>query len=137
METDFSDWDKGFKKLIDSQIPPELEKGIFAALNELLRDAKVEPPQAPKDVGDLWGSAKVDKPKTTKRDVIGVAGFNIVYAARWHEAAPNTVRWTRDKGASRPGPKYLEKKASRFKNKYVEIVGKFVEKLLRTGGKNV
>jgi len=133
MDIDFSDFDKGFKKLVEKDIPPELGKGMFATLNELLRDAKVEPPQAPKEVGDLWGSAQVNKVEIGKGKIEGQAGFNIEYAARWHEISAeedSRINWTRDKGARSPGRKYLEKKMVMYKEKYMEIIGMFVAKLL-------
>lgn len=133
MTIDFKDFNKGFKKICD-KIPPEAAQGMFAAMNELLRDARVEPPQAPKEVGDLWGSARADKAKIEKGSIEGQCGFNIVYAARWHElseAEDARINWTRDKGSRFPGRKYLEKKMVMFKDKYMKIVAEFINKILR------
>jgi len=130
MTIDMSDFEKGFKKLMEGAIPPETKEGLFQAGNELLRDAIKEAPQAPKDIGDLWGSARVNKAIATKDEVSIEAGFNIKYAARWHEAEGH-VNWTTDKGATNPGPKYLESKmAVNNGRKYLDIVGEYVKKVL-------
>jgi len=130
MTIDMTDFEKGFKALVENAIPAETKEGLFQAGNELLRDAIKEVPQAPKDIGDLWGSARVNKAIATKDEVSIEAGFNIKYAARWHEAEGN-VNWTTTKGATHPGPKYLESKmAVNNGKKYLDIVGEYVKKVL-------
>ena len=54
------------KKLDEKDFPGYIEKGLFNAMNELLNDSIKKPPQAPKDMGDLWGSRIVEKPKKTR-----------------------------------------------------------------------
>jgi hypothetical protein len=147
MSMDFTDFNKGFKELVEKSAPPEIAKGMFRALNELLRDAEKEEPMAPFDKGDLRGSARVQTPDGSLHELGGVmttagikvpkgdsiemaAGFNIVYAAVWHElpkAKEKDINWT----TPGSGRKYLETKMVRYKEKYVEIIALFLSKLLR------
>ena len=132
MTMDFTEFNQGLKNA-DTKTVRAAEKGMFAAMNELMRDARVTPPQAPKEVGDLWGSAQVDKVTVTKGTIEGKCGFNIVYAARWHELSASEnedINWTRDKGAKSPGRKYLERKMATLKDKYMKIVAAFIKKVL-------
>lgn len=125
---DFSKFDKKFRKLVKNAYPNDARKGLFNAMNELLSDAITKPPQAPKDIGDLWGSRIVEKPKETGKEESVEGGFNIKYAARHHEVAPGTFKYTTTKGASQPGPKYLQSKMAMFLKKYMEIVAETIRK---------
>ena len=129
MTIDMTDFEKGFKKLVEGATPSEIEKGLFKAASALLTDAIEETPGAPKDVGDLWKSKKVNAIVATKDEVSVEAGFNIVYAARWHEAE-GMVHWTTNKGAKSPGPKYLESKMARNAKRYLDIIGEYLRRLL-------
>lgn len=133
-------------KRLDGEITErEVAIGLFQAANALLKDAIYVKPMAPKKIGDLRGSARtmggdgiLNKPGKTKakaiksgKDLSVVCGFNIVYAAKWHEVPEGVnVNWTRDRGASDPGPKYLEKKMAIFGKRYTEIIGEYVKELL-------
>lgn len=125
MYLDFSDFDKKFKALVQKAIPDDAEKGLINGMNELLRDSIELPPQAPKDIGDLWGSTagtvKLIEGKRNK--LLGVTGgFNIKYAHRHHEAEPGEFKYTVDKGAAQPGPKFMQSKMAQYGKKYMEIV---------------
>lgn len=120
---DFKDFEKTFFKLVEKAIPGAAEKGLFKGMNELLRDAKYQAPQCPKDVGDLWGStAGTVKPKVTPGEISVEGGFNSEYATRQHEAEPGQYNYTKNKGAPRAGPKFLSSKMNKNKKKYMEIV---------------
>jgi hypothetical protein len=124
----------GLRRLIDQVEPTVTARGLFAAGNELLRDAIYTPPQAPKLKGALWGSARVTKANVSRGEANLLAGFNIEYAAKWHEVPlSRKINWTRDKGAGSPGPKYLESKMSANREKYMRIVGEFLLAGLQTG----
>jgi hypothetical protein len=126
--------------------PAMVGRGLFQSANALLKDAIYVKPMAPKDVGDLRGSARTmggdgilhksgdrHKPDKSGNQLSVVCGFNIVYAAKWHEVPESRkINWTTDKGASDPGPKYLEKKMAIFGKRYTEIIGEFVAELLKT-----
>ena len=122
MSIDAKDFEKKFANITRNVIPKLGGKGLFDAGNELTHDAITLPPQAPKDMGDLWGSRITEKAKIDPTDISVTVGFNIEYAKQHHEVAPGTYNYTTDKGASSPGPKYLESKMTRFKNKYMAIV---------------
>jgi len=130
MTIDMTDFEKEFKKLIDQATPAELAKGLAKAANLLIEDAKNEAPQVPFKTGDLWGSSQVNAVVVTKDDVSINAGFNIIYAARWHEAEAGTINWTRKGKVMNPGPKYLESKMARNAKKYLDKVGEQLRALL-------
>ena len=140
---DFSDFEKRFKVIVENAIPEEAGKGLFKAGNQLLKDAVEKAPQAPKDIGDLWGSKRVTEAKIERGEIKLVCGFNIKYAARWHEISPSNIskkdilgrvmsghwpiHWTTNKGAASPGPKYLESKMVKHKEDYMKIVAEHIK----------
>lgn len=126
---DMTDFDKKFNNLMKNAIPEHGEKGTFDAMNELLWDAIVHPPQAPKDIGDLWGSRIVEKAKRKDKESFVEGGFNIKYARRHHEVEPGTFNYTTTKGASRPGPKFLQSKMAQFKEKYAWIIAETIRRM--------
>lgn len=135
MTVDFSEFERSFYRLVKDAVPEEAGKALFIAANELLKDARDLPPQAPKDIGDLWGSARTNKAAVATDSIEVLTGFNIEYAARWHELSPaedSRINWTRDKGSSQPGRKYLEIKMSMLRRKYMEIVAAALRRLLRS-----
>jgi hypothetical protein len=128
LKIDTRDFERGFKKITAGIIPPNIEKGLFEAMNELLKDAVRLPPQAPKKTGMLWASrADTVSIKKVPDGYIIEGGFNVKYARRWHEAEPG-INWTRNRGASQPGPKYLESKMLKYKKKYLDMVRAFIER---------
>ena len=99
---------------------------------ELLRLAKYEEPQCPKDIGDLWGStAGTVTPKVTSSEISVEGGFNSEYATRQHEVEPGEFNYTTTKGASRPGPKFLESKMAKHKETLMGIVAKTIENMVK------
>jgi hypothetical protein len=158
MTIDTGDFDRGMKKLMHDVDFKAIGPGLFQAGNALLKDAIYVPPQAPKEFGDLRGSARTQGPdgmlikagNVPQQKSVGTgskvsirAGFNIEYAAKWHEAVGRIINWTRDKGAANPGPKYLEMKMRMFPGRYINIVGEYIKSILKkkspaaTGGSNV
>ncbi len=132
MKIDASEFEKGFKHLVNDSTPRALEKSLFAAGNAVLRDAIYERPYAPFDEGTLRRSARVDKAKITGGRVEVDCGFNIEYAARWHELTPAEdarINWT----LPGSGRKYLEAKMAKNARRYLEIMGENLKDLL--GGK--
>jgi len=125
---DFKEFNRNLKRLTDVEFPEYIEKGLFNAMNELLNDSITKPPQAPKDMGDLWGSRTGAMPGT-KLEVEKTAsamslkgGFHIEYAERHHEVAPGTYNYTTTKGALQPGPKFMQSKMSQYGKKYIGII---------------
>ena len=129
MTIDFKQFEKGFKKLVEDAVPEEAGKGLFRAGNELLHDAIYVRPLAPFDEGHLRGSARTDQAKVERGNIEVQCGFNIEYAARWHELSPAEdarINWT----LPGSGRKYLETKMIRFKQKYMEIVADYLKRLM-------
>lgn len=120
---DFSEFNRNLKRLVEKEMPDYTEKGLFNAMNELLSDSKTKPPQAPRDMGDLHGAtAGTVKVKRLRNEISCTGGFNIKYAHRHHEVPPGTYKYTIDKGATQPGPKFMESKMAQFGEKYIGIV---------------
>jgi len=129
---DFSDFDKEFYQIVKNAVPDDVRKGLYNAMNELLSDSITKPPQAPKDIGDLWAStADTVKVETIGKLLSVSGGFNIKYAHRHHEAEPGAFKYTKDKGATQPGPKFMQSKMAQFFKRYIEIVAETI----RRGGK--
>ncbi|HOY09612.1 MAG TPA: hypothetical protein PLB05_06000 [Candidatus Omnitrophota bacterium] len=122
------------------------EEGIGAALLQLKHDSIMERPTAPIDEGFLRGSAsifvqnkEVEQPEIPgeKTDfklrtfsmsledskIIGVLGFNVPYAARWHEVPANFQEPS-------AGNKYVETKMVLNRKIYKEIVINRIKKSL-------
>uniref|UniRef100_A0A6M3LWE9 Tail protein n=1 Tax=viral metagenome TaxID=1070528 RepID=A0A6M3LWE9_9ZZZZ len=124
---DFTDFEKQFKTIVEKAIPQEAGKGLFKAANELLNDAITKIPKAPFEEGHLRGSARVSKADITYNSVSIVFGFNIVYAARWHELSPAEdmrINWS----LPGSGRKYLEIKMTMYKDKYIWIAAEYIRK---------
>lgn len=140
---DFSSFEKEFAKIVEDAIPAEASKGLFLAGSQLLIDAMMVVPKAPFDKGHLWGSTGVKggagyrkikettvdnfKAEITRDAITAYFGFNIAYAARWHEVSPDMdrrIKWT----TPGSGRKYLETKLIRYANKYMAIVAAYIQK---------
>ena len=126
---DMTDFDKKFNNLMKNAIPEYGEEGAFKAMEALLLDAVEKPPQAPKDIGELWGSRIIEKAKREGKESSIVGGFNKKYARRHHEVPPGTFKYTLTKGADRPGPKFLESKMVQFKEKYAWIIAETIRRM--------
>jgi len=124
---DAKEFNAKFKQVTDKVIPESAAEGLFDASNELTHDAIYLPPQAPFKKGDLWGSRITEKTKTSHSGMSVRSGFNIKYATRQHEVPPGTFHYTRT-GAKQPGPKYLESKMVKYKNKYMAIVAESIKR---------
>jgi len=125
---DAKEFNSNFKHLTDKTIPSSASKGLSKAIDELLADSINLPPQAPKDIGDLWGSRIKEKVKTSHNDTSVKGGFNIKYAHRHHEVPPGTFHYITTKGASQPGPKFMESKMIKYKDKYMWMVAEEIKR---------
>jgi len=143
MYINFDDFNAGIKKLITKAEPQATAKGLFAAGNALLNDAIYQVPKAPFKEGTLRGSARADAPVADRLGAEVLVGFNIVYAHRWHEINARDLPFLRDKlgrayshhwpikwSLPGSGPKFLETKMARNKEKYLRIVGNFLKRVL-------
>lgn len=126
---DMSDFDKKFNKVVEEAIPEDAGKGLVDGMNEWLRDSIELPPQAPKKIGDLWAAIADTVKLFIQHKILSViGGFNIKYARRHHEVEPGTFKYTVDKGATQPGPKFMQSKMVKYKDKYMEIVANSIRR---------
>ncbi len=133
MTIDTQDFDKSFHELMELIVPEATEKGLVDAAWEMLRDADHEAPQTPTEFKDLKGSRKVDKPKVNRSSISIKAGYTSEYATYQHEAEPGKFNYTTNKGASQPGPKFLQTKMVRHKKRYIKIVTDRIKARMITG----
>jgi len=112
---DFSDFDKKFMKIVTTAIPSAGARGLKKSAAHLLRDAILERPTAPKKTGNLRRTQKVEEP-VLRPDISVEAGFTADYSAAVHEM-PSSNNFTEPDS----GPKYLESKLIRNKEKYMKI----------------
>jgi hypothetical protein len=167
MTLNANDFLSGIKKLAEESTPKEIDKALFKASSELLRDAIEINPQAPIYAGDkggggdlrasahVQGSGGLVKPnpasapmgfesvRESYSSMAITAGFNIKYAARWHEINAQDLPFLRDKlGRAYShhwpikwtwpgvGPKYLESKMASNPKKYAKIIALHLARFL-------
>jgi hypothetical protein len=109
---DTRDFDKKFYRLVNYAVPEYAQKGWARAGAKCIADAIEKEPRAPHDKGFLWRSQKV-----IAFPAGCILGFNIVYAARHHEA-PDNWNWK----LTGAGPKYLTSKLAQYRKDYMKIV---------------
>ena len=121
---DFRDFNKKFANIIQRAAPESTKIGLREAGQALKIDADNIPPRTPHKEGFLRGSGKVSEVKVMGKSIEVAVSYNKPYAKRWHEVEPGTIKW------SEPdvGPKYLESKMVRFKNKYMNIIATVIRK---------
>lgn len=134
------DFDIKFARITGKTIPRATERAVFKTAALVLRDAIKEEPAVPKSrgvtkeggrrgqgPGHLRRSQKIEKPKVEHGAISVELGFNADYAAYVHEA-PRSWLWT----TPGTGPKFLESKLIRNKEKYMANVAKEIKE---AGGK--
>lgn len=119
MTFDSKDFDIKFPRVVDKQIPEAGAKTAFKVAGMVIRDAILEKPRAPHKTGNLWRSQKIEPPRIEKGEVTILLGFDADYAAVVHEM-PAATDWT----MTDSGPKFLEAKLIRNKEKYMGEIAK-------------
>lgn len=121
---DFSDFNKKFADIVKRAAPESAEIGLREAGQQLKLDADNIPPRTPHKEGFLRGSGEVSKVEAMGKTIGITVSYDKPYARRWHEVEPGTIKW------SEPdvGPKYLESKMVRFKNKYMKIIAEVIRR---------
>jgi len=129
MMLDTRDFDVKFNHVTGKRIPSAAERGLFQTGALIIRDAILEEPKVPKSRGVTKGgrrgqgpghlrrSQKIEKPKIEHGEISVEVGFDTEYAAAVHEM-PKTTQWS----TPGTGPKYLESKLIRNKEKYAANV---------------
>lgn len=98
--------------------------GLREAGNQLLQDSIEEEPRAPHLQGALRASGKTEVGTENESMTEVLVGFDVPYAARWHEAENDIDPVTGGKiHWSEPGvgPKFIEAKMVKNGDKYVRI----------------
>lgn len=139
IKLDTSDFERKLQRLVQRNIPAEIEKGMGKAGLQLLNDAVMQSPTVPLDEGTLRGSGSLfvanklvdvsrqnrkrgtpaleHQEKADDSQTIAVVGFNTPYAARLHEGI-GIKNWS-EPGS---GPKFLEAKLSNNRKEYMKVV---------------
>ena len=98
MRVDFSDFDKGMEKLVNNPSPMTLTAGFSGPRMNSCTMPTMSHREAPHDNGNPLAVEGTERSEIRCREGDGVlAGFNIVYAARWHELTPEEdarINWT-------------------------------------------
>ena len=128
-ELDFKEFTKNFFPFVEKRVSAAAAKGFINAAKQMDKDAREKFPQVPKKFGDLIGSWKMENPKITRNEISITVGYNIDYATRQHEAEPGRFNYTTNKGAMRPGPKFLQTKMVRYKKDYMWIVAQTIRNI--------
>jgi len=112
---DFSDFDKKFMRIVTATIPSAGARGLKKSAAYMLRDAILERPTVPKKSGNLRRTQQIEEP-ILRPNISVEAGFAADYAAAVHEM-PDTSNFTEPDS----GPKFLEAKMIKNKEKYMKI----------------
>ena len=113
------DFDTKFPRVCNKEIPEASAKMAFNVAGMILRDAVLEEPRAPHLTGNLWRSQKVEQPKILKGEINIELGFDADYAAFVHEMPAY-----KDPSMTGSGPKFLEAKLIKNKEKYMAEIAK-------------
>lgn len=116
---DFSHFARDFDRITKKEVPADIEKAYWELGWRILKDANTKEPKTPRDIGDLQSSGMVKF--NMKDDFELLAGFNKVYAAKWHEL-PKELAGDINWSLMGSGPKFLESKMSMYKDDYVKFV---------------
>jgi len=119
MTIDTKDFDIKFPKVTGKDIPEALAKAAYAVAGMIIRDAIMEEPRVPHLTGNLWRSQKIERPRIEKGEITIELGFDAEYAAAVHEM-PSNVDWTMEGS----GPKFLESKVIKNKEKYMAEIAR-------------
>lgn len=123
MTFDTRDFDLKFRRTVDKTIPEAAADKAFRVAGMVIRDAIMEQPRAPHKTGNLWRSQKIEPPKMLHGEIAIELGFDAKYAAAVHEM-PSNVNWT----MAGSGPKFLESKLIRNKEKYMAEIAEGIRK---------
>ncbi len=114
------DFDIKFAKVCDKAIPKAAADQMhYRVAGMVLRDAILEEPRAPHLTGNLWRSQKIEKPQILRGEVTIELGFDADYAAFVHEMPAY-----KDPSMVGSGPKFLEAKLIKNKEKYAAEIAK-------------
>lgn len=117
---DTKDFDIKFAKVCDKAIPKAAANQMeYRVAGMVLRDAILEDPRAPHLTGNLWRSQKIERPRIEHGEITIELGFDADYAAFVHEMPAY-----KDPSMVGSGPKFLESKLIKNKEKYMAEIAK-------------
>lgn len=119
MTIDTKDFDIKFPRVVNKEIPQAAASMAFKVAGMVIRDSILEEPRAPHKTGNLWRSQKIEPPRIEHGEITIELGFDAEYAAAVHEM-PTNVNWT----MANSGPKFLEAKLIKNKEKYIAEIAK-------------
>ena len=119
MTFDTKDFDIKFPRVCNKEIPEAGARMEYRVASMVLRDAILEEPRAPHKTGNLWRSQKIEQPQIKAGEITIECGFDADYAAIVHEM-PSNINWT----MAGSGPKYLEAKLIKNKEKYIAEIAR-------------
>jgi len=114
MTLDTRDFDIKFPHVCNKEIPEAAANTFYKVAGMVISDAILEEPRAPHKTGHLWREQKIESPQIKAGEIGIELGFDADYAAAVHEM-PSNVNWT----MAGSGPKYLEAKLIKNKEKYM------------------
>lgn len=114
------DFDIKFPRVINKEIPEAGANSAFKVAGMVIRDAILEEPRVPHKTGNLWRSQKIESPKIERGEITIELGFDAEYAAAVHEMPAPYQKPT----MTGSGPKYLEAKLIKNKEKYMAEIAK-------------
>ena len=114
MTLDTRDFNIKFPHVCNKQIPEAAATSFYKVAGMVIADAILEEPRAPHDTGNLWRSQLIEAPQIKLGEISIELGFDAEYAAAVHEM-PSNANWK----MAGSGPKYLEAKLIRNKEKYM------------------
>jgi len=127
MTVDTKDFDIKFPRVCNKEIPEAAAHSAYDVGGMVIRDSILEEPRAPHLTGNLWRSQKIEQPRILRGEITIELGFDTDYAAAVHEMPANTD-WT----MTDSGPKFLEAKLIRNKEKYMARIAAGIR---RKGGR--
>ena len=114
------DFDIKFAKVCDKAIPQAAANQMhYRVAGMILRDSILEDPRAPHLTGNLWRSQKIERPQIEYGEITIELGFDADYAAFVHEMPAY-----KDPSMSGSGPKFLESKLIKNKEKYIAEIAR-------------
>lgn len=118
MTLNTKDFDIKFLRVGNIEIPSAAANAFYDVAAMVIRDSILEEPRAPHDTGNLWRSQLIEQP-VLEFGVISIeVGFDAEYATAVHEMpAPY-----KDPTMAGTGPKFLEAKLIKNKEKYMAIL---------------
>lgn len=117
--------EKGLKLGIDA-----IERGVFAAAEQLKNDSTDIVPFDEGFNGGLAGSAAVSKPRTLGSTIESDTTYNKVYAVKLHEDMSLNISQKNTSNGQRRSQKYLEKPMKQNAQKYGKIISDYVSQAL-------